>query len=554
MYRRLTTWLFSPVDIAPLIFFRVCFGGLMLWEVWRYFNYDRISRYFVEPSYFFHYFGFEWVKPLPGDGMFLLFHGLGLLSVLIMFGALYRLSMTLFFISFTYVFLLDKAQYLNHFYLVSLVSFLMIFIPAHRSHSVDALLRPSLRARFVPRWSLDVLRAQMAIVYFFGGLAKLNPDWFAGEPLRQWMAERTDFPFIGHLFREEWMVALFSAGGLLIDLFIVPLLLWKPTRIPALLLATTFHLMNSQLFNIGIFPWFAIGATLMFMPPAWFRRLLAFLPGEQAFTGSVGFAYSRWITVGILLYFAVQVLLPLRHWLYPGDPSWTEEGHTLAWHMRLRSKSGDIAFYLSDPDSGSAWQVDARDYLTSRQFDQMKDNPDMILRFSHHLADLHRDAHPNIRVHVRAMISLNSREPQLLIDPTADLAQMPDSLLAADWILPLMQQPVPHRPVPALLVSRRYDGALLLLNAAQTVYPLDGLMLQAGEQQISAADFGVTQLLPGECLLAHTQSAPLRDILVPCDETGSRVIIASTLVDEALQVYTPSGTADCPIPLCIIAH
>ena len=44
--------------------------------------------------------------------------------------------------------------------------------------------------------------------------------------------------------------------------------------------------------------------------------------------------------------------MPLRHFLYPGDPSWTEEGHNLAWHMRLRSKSGTIALFASDPRSG----------------------------------------------------------------------------------------------------------------------------------------------------------------------------------------------------------
>lgn len=195
--------LFLPVDIAPLVFIRVGFGALMLWEVWRYFHHDRIGHYFVDTVYNFHYYGFEWVKPLPGDGMYALFHVLGLLSLLILVGALYRLSMALFCVMFTYVFLLDQAQYLNHFYLICLVSLLMIFVPAHRAFSVDAALGLARPAHTAPAWALWLLRGQMALVYFFGGVAKINEDWLAGEPLRTWMAARTDFVFIGQWFTEE---------------------------------------------------------------------------------------------------------------------------------------------------------------------------------------------------------------------------------------------------------------------------------------------------------------------------------------------------------------
>jgi len=323
MYRIKTTLsrLFDPIDIAPLVFFRIAFGALMLWEVWRYFEYDRIARYYVEPTYFFYFWGFDWLSPLPGDGMFWLFYGLGLLAILIMLGAFYRPAMALFWLAFTYVFLLDKAQYLNHFYLVSLVSFLLIFIPAHRALSVDAWLRPAIRSQQVPQWSLWLLRGQMAVVYFFGGVAKLNPDWFAGQPLREWMGARTDFPIIGSLFTEEWMVYLFTYSGLLLDLFVVPFLLWRRTRPFALLLAITFHLLNSQLFNIGIFPWFAIAATLIFLPPSTFRP--RGLPLPVASLPALSGTRQRWILAAMVLYFAVQILLPLRHFLYPGDASWT---------------------------------------------------------------------------------------------------------------------------------------------------------------------------------------------------------------------------------------
>lgn len=557
MLNTLSRRLFDPITIAPLVGFRVAFGALMLWEVWRYFHYNRIARYYVEPSFFFHYYGFDWLRPLPGDGMFLVFHGLGLLSVLIMLGLCYRLSMTLFWLSFSYVFLLDQAQYLNHFYLISLVSFLLIFVPAHRALAVDALLRPSIRSAVAPNWALWLLRGQMAIVYVFGGLAKINPDWLAGEPLRAWLAARTDFPVIGGLFTEEWMVYLFSYGGLLLDLFVVPLLLWRRTRLPALALALAFHLTNSRLFNIGIFPWLAIAATLLFLPPDWFRLGR----WQPAGLGAAGVAVSagrrRWILAGMALYFAVQIGLPLRHWLYPGDPSWTEEGHTLAWHMRLREKKGTIALFASDPATGATWRVPAEDYLTARQFDQMKDNPHMILRFAHHLAKhLAADGQPRVQIRAWAMISLNSRAPQLLLDPTADLVSQPDDLLAADWILPLVQRPVPHGPQPALLISRRYPGVMLLINIAESVYPLERLSIQGGangEHRLTAESFGVSALVPGACVLAHTETTDLRAVFTPCDETGSRPVIPPKLLVGALRVEAGAASQKCAGAVCVVA-
>jgi len=205
--------LFAPIDIASLVYFRIAFGAIMLWEVWRYFSKGWISRYWIDPVMNFTYYGFDWITPLPGPGMYILFAGLGILALAMMVGWHYRLSALLFFLGFTYSFLLEQARYLNHFYLICLISFLMIWMPAHRAFSVDAQQRPAIAAQVAPAWTLWLLRAQLGLVYFYAGVAKLNPDWLAGEPLRTWLAARTDFPVIGHLFTTEWMVYLLSYGG-----------------------------------------------------------------------------------------------------------------------------------------------------------------------------------------------------------------------------------------------------------------------------------------------------------------------------------------------------
>ncbi|MEJ7873187.1 MAG: HTTM domain-containing protein, partial [Rubrobacteraceae bacterium] len=115
--------LFAPVDIASLVFFRIAFGVLMLWEVWIQFSNGLIQRNYIDPTYHFTYYGFGWVQPWSGNGMYLHFLALGVLAVCIALGLWYRVSVVLFFVGFTYVFLLDQALYLNHFYLICLVSF-----------------------------------------------------------------------------------------------------------------------------------------------------------------------------------------------------------------------------------------------------------------------------------------------------------------------------------------------------------------------------------------------------------------------------------------------
>ena len=400
--------LFAPVDIASLAFFRIAFGAVMLWEVWRYFNYGWISRYYIEPGFHFTYFGFDWVKPWPGDGMYYHFFALGLLAACIMAGFLYRLSATLFFLGFSYVFLLEQARYLNHFYLVALISLVLIFVPAHRALSLDSLIRPALRSETVPAWALWLVRAQLAVPYIFGGIAKLNPDWLAGEPIRTWLAARTDFPVIGSFFTQEWMVYLFAYGGLLLDLFVVPALLWPKTRPLAIVAAFAFHLTNNSLFHIGIFPWFMMAGTLMFLPPHWPRFFLrawkrprgAARRYPQAHTGRQKYAIT-----GLLgLFMAYQVIMPLRNHLYPGDVAWTEEGHRFSWRMKLRDKEANAVFFATDPVSGRTWKVRTKDYLQSWQKTEMESRPDMILQFAQFLAaDFRRQGYARIEIRAKVM-------------------------------------------------------------------------------------------------------------------------------------------------------
>ncbi len=455
--RRLWAALFKPIDIAFLVFFRILFGGIIAWEAYRYFTYGWIGRYFVEPAVNFTYYGFSWVKPWPGRGMYIHFLVIGLAAACVMLGLLYRFAAPILFLAFTYAFLLDQTRYLNHFYLICLISFLMSFLPAERAFSIDALLRRRIRSDVVPAWTLWLLRAQVGIPFFFGGIAKLNSDWIhGGEPMRTWLRPLTQASG-SNIFVADWVVYGFVIGGLLLDLFVVPLLLWRRTRPYAFAAAIVFNLINAVIFDIGIFPWLMLGALLIFFPPDLMRRFVQALKPAEAPGGAVpakrplrsktiaeARSYSSLLpwqkfVAGLLVsYLAVQLFLPLRHYLYPGNVSWTEEGHNFSWHMKLRTKDGEAVFNVTHPQTGQSWIIRPEDYLKSHQLTKMITKPDLILQFSHYLAEeKRREGYENVEVRARVMVSLNGRQPQLLIDPNVDLAKEQASLLPTRWIVPL---------------------------------------------------------------------------------------------------------------------
>ena len=453
--RSILNRLLARVDIASLVYFRILFGAIMLWEVVKYYRYGWISRFFIEPPFLFKYYGFEWVQAWPGVGLYIHFAAMGVLALFIVVGLWYRVSAILFFLAYAYFFLLDQAVYLNHLYLIGLISFLMIFIPAHRAFSVDAARHPSLRSDTAPAWALWMLRGQISIVYVFGGIAKLNGDWLHAQPLGIWLAKRSSYPLVGPFFAEEWAAYLFSYGGLLFDLFIVPLLLWRRTRPFALAGAIGFHLANNTLFSIGIFPWLMIAGTMLFLSPDWPRRLLQRLrllrptkTGARSKPAApTGLRRGQWAIASILgLYFLAQLLMPLRHHLYPGNVQWTTEGHRFSWMMKLNDKQpSNLRFSVMGLSKSAEEKVITPPSPRRWQERRMATRPDLILQFAHYVADeLRKQGFEDFEVHAETSVSLNGRASQPLIDSSVDLARQRRSLMPASWILPL-EEPLPKK-------------------------------------------------------------------------------------------------------------
>lgn len=469
---RWRTRLGAPVDLASLVLFRICFGLILHWEIWRFFTKGRIGRYYIDPEFHFQYLGFGWVEPLPGVGMYLLFALLGGFAACIAVGFFYRLSCVLYGLGFLYVFLLDESHYLNHHYLVILLCFLMALVPAHRSFSVDAWRNERLKSETAPAWSLWLIRTQIGIVYFYAGLAKLKWDWLSGRPtVFMWMQAASRREWL-QVFDPELMAWFLSYGGLLLDLCIVPLLLWRRTRGFAFAGAVFFHASNKLLFQIGIFPFLMTAATTLFFDPDWPRRLWRRLkPGVRrgkqprkekapSTAGPVEPLRPVWaVLIGIYLF--LQLVIPLRHYLYPGSVLWTEQGQYFAWHMLLRSKDVSAMFWIMDMETGETQPVDPATLLPPFQASRFATRPDLAVQFAKYLREeLEERGRENFEVRATVWVSLNGREMEPLVDPEVDLSRVKRTLWPRSYIMP-QKESLPPMNEAAAIVRERFDREVL---------------------------------------------------------------------------------------------
>lgn len=438
----------EPIDGASLALLRIAFGGLMLVAAIRFWSLGWIDALYVRPAFHFTYWGFEWVRPyhhydlgLPSWLLYVHFALLALAALGVALGAFYRVSIVLFVVLFGYVELLDATSYLNHYYAITIVGVLLAFLPAHRVASVDAWrARRAGRAmpETVPRAAVWALRAQLGIVYFFAGLAKVQPEWLLrAEPLRTWLVARTDVPLLGPFFGWEGTAYAMSWAGCAFDLSIPFLLLARRTRPLAYAAVIVFHVITARLFPIGMFPWVMIALTPIFFDPSWPRRVFRQLAPEPRAPAADGarraLPYPALLLLGA--HFALQLALPLRHHLYPGDVLWNDMGMRWAWHVMIVERGGYAELEAVDGE-GRRYLVDASRVLTPLQARTMATQPDFLLQFAHWVRDDFARRGLHVRVYADVWMSLNGRPARRLVDPRVDLAAEEDGLAPYRWVLP----------------------------------------------------------------------------------------------------------------------
>ncbi len=354
----LKQYLNSYSQASTLSFFRLAFGLMMVFSLIRFASYNWIEEFYIIPKFHFKYFGFSWVKTL-GNYTYFLFVISGITAFFVAIGYKYRIAIITFFLSFTYIELIDKTTYLNHYYFVSVISFVMIFLPANCFFSVDAYKNPKIAFQKIQSWNIDIIKFLLAIVYFYAGLAKINSDWlFSAMPLKMWLPNNSDLPIFGSLLNENWVHYAFSWTGMVYDLSIVFLLLYKRTRIFAFVLVVIFHVLTRILFPIGVFPYIMIISTLIFFDSTFHEKVLRFISkifkinftvfkNERQFIENKTMFYKTKILV-ITLFLLFQIFFPFRYFLYRNELFWTEEGFRFSWRVMIMEKAGYTQFIVKD--------------------------------------------------------------------------------------------------------------------------------------------------------------------------------------------------------------
>ncbi len=428
-------WLCEPEDAAGLRAFRAIFGGVMVFAVVRFLAYDWDHSLYAAPSFHFSYPGFDWVKPLRAPWLEVQFGVMALAAFAVMVGYHPRTTAALFAFLFTWAEFLDAATYLNHYYLISLLAALLAILPTPAGFTDRT-------GSVVPRWALLCLRVQVAIVYVYAGLWKLDGDWLlTAEPLRTWLRAHAHIPGLGPLLDTDLAAHAMSLFGAAFDLTIPFLLSWSRSRTCAYAVAVVFHVTIWLLFPVGVFSWVMLAAATIFWSPSWPRAFYARVTGRPAPSPTVyALPKSRWPLGLVALWLIMQVLIPARCLLYPGNTNWTEEGFRFAWRVMLVEKTGQVELrVLSRRSDGSMSErrVYPSTFLTPLQLRQMPTQPDLIHQVARYArAEAEAAGSTEVEVYADAFVSWNGRPSARLIDPTVDLAAEPRTLGPARWIVP----------------------------------------------------------------------------------------------------------------------
>ena len=415
-------------SVVPLVTLRRCFALLVLFSTIRFVLNGWVHTQVLDPTWTFPFDGFEWLPRPNVWGAASLFSGMMLGGLLMLREQGARLGALLFFLCFTYVELLDKSNYLNHYYFVSLVAFMLIWLPT------------TWRTPQVPKVVVFSFRFMLGLVYGYAGLAKLNADWILhAQPLAMWLPQHSAVPVLGKFFAMREVAFLFSWAGAVFDL-VAPFALFsdrvRPYFYPILV---TFHVLTWVLFPIGVFPWVMIACTTVFFTDSWHEALWAklqkWLPQSELTPTEV--KWPSWKQVALVTFLLIQAVFPWRHLAYDGSVFWHEAGYRFGWRVMLMEKAGWTTFFIQN-EEGEEREFPTGSFLTPNQDKMMSTQPDLMVQTAKHIRQIWDDAYGE-RVKVRAEVwaSLNGRRSQLMVDPFEDLASLENGWEPRTFVLPL---------------------------------------------------------------------------------------------------------------------
>ncbi|MBT8267402.1 MAG: HTTM domain-containing protein [Bacteroidia bacterium] len=431
------SFLFKHIDNSALIVFRIFFGLLIALEAFGAVVTGWVNDTLIDPEFTFAFIGFEWLQPLPGSWMYIYYAIMGIFGVMVMLGYRYRLSILAYTIMWTATYFMQKASYNNHYYLLILLCLIMAILPANRYLSLDVKRDPNLKSISMPRWCSWILIIQMWIVYTYASIAKMYGDWLDTSVAEILMKSKQHYYVVGEFFQNKGFHYFLAYSGIIFDLLVIPLLLWKPTRKWAFFASIFFHLFNSIVFQVGIFPYMSLALCLFFFEPQTIRNI--FLKKKTLYEGQfIEKPKHQNVFLSILsVYFIIQLVLPIRHHFIQDNVLWTEEGHRLSWRMMLRSRVGLTTYTVVNKDTNKAVKINLDDHLSKKQKQIASTRPDVIWQFSQYLKQLYAKDGQDIAVYVNSQVKVNGRRFQKLIDPEIDMASVKwNAFKHSPWILP----------------------------------------------------------------------------------------------------------------------
>ncbi|XP_060082240.1 vitamin K-dependent gamma-carboxylase-like [Ylistrum balloti] len=399
---------------------------------------------------------FDWLQPLPLKWMYVVYLIMLFGAIGIMLGLLYRLSCVAFLVTYWYVFLLDKTSWNNHSYLYGLMAFILLLCDANRYRSLDGLLRPQIRNCHVPLWNYTLLRSQIFLVYFIAGLKKLDMDWVSGYSMQYLSSKWVFDPFRLLLTDDQIDLYIVHIGGLTLDMFVGFFLFFDKTRPAAMFFGGSFHLMNSQMFNIGMFSYTMLATLPLFCYPDWPRRLLQWCPspggaksaedlqpnshcvyklvksqtnkqeGISAYPkstcSSTPSLRHKFFSCVAILYLSTQLFLPYSHGITKGYNTWTNGLYGYSWDMMVHSWSTQhVRIAYHDRDTGEQGFLDPQAWAPGRN-NRWSSHADMVKQYMTCIADRLTEYNiTNVELYLDVWKSLNDRFQQRVYDPKVDL-------------------------------------------------------------------------------------------------------------------------------------
>jgi hypothetical protein len=252
-------------DLRALDWLRIVVGPIVIVHLWPFVEAARDGRIYRD-SFFEPYA--TWYPELP-RGLYVALLCIGVLAGLAMMLRIApRIATAVAFAVVAYNLFLSTTHFHNNRFYVFVVLGVLAMAPVGAG----------------PAWPLLLLRAEVVTVYGGSGLSKLlDPDWWGGTVTWGRVVKVEDrlptwLPSV--LFDRDFHT---YAGKVIVltELFIALGLVWKRTRVAAVVVAVVFHLAIGLTADVEVFSILGIAALVIWFEPA---ELIRRWRGETAAT------------------------------------------------------------------------------------------------------------------------------------------------------------------------------------------------------------------------------------------------------------------------------